>query len=185
MAATSTEARFEEMYREHHARVYAYCRRRTDLSGARDCAAETFLVAWRRIDEIPDGDRSLPWLYGTARRVVANHHRSRSRRSRLARRAAGAGANPADPPETIVVRRERDQEVVDALSRLRPDDRELLCLAVWEEVPREVLAEMYGCSRHAVNQRIHRAGKRLARLLPAAGHIPGETAPDPAQGGPA
>jgi RNA polymerase sigma-70 factor (ECF subfamily) len=179
----SAEARFEAMYREYHRQVYAYFRRRTDLSGARDCAAETFLVAWRRIDDVPEGERALPWLYGTARKVLANHRRSLGRFSRLVQRTSHAGADPPDEPETVVVRREEDQEVIDALARLRPADRELLCLAIWEEVPRETLAEMQGCSTHALNQRIYRAGRRLARLLPPAGHRPDETAPDRAQGG--
>ena len=83
MASTvSADARYRRVFDRYHTEVYAYCRRRTDAQTAADCLAETFLVAWRRIDDIPDGDAALGWLYGVARRVLANefrHHR-RSRR---------------------------------------------------------------------------------------------------------
>jgi RNA polymerase sigma-70 factor (ECF subfamily) len=36
---------------------------------APDVVAETFLVAWRRLDDVPADP--LPWLYGVARRVLA------------------------------------------------------------------------------------------------------------------
>lgn len=177
---TSSEQQFREVYAAHHRRVYAYCRRRTrGPEAAADCAAEVFLVTWRRIAEVPPGERALPWLYAVARRVVANHHRGARRRVRLAERAAGANENPGPGPEAVVIRREEDQEILDALSRLRPADRELLRLAVWEELPHAAIGEILGCSAHAVDQRLYRATRRLARELGTAGHKPVEAVPPP------
>lgn len=66
--------------------VYAYCGRRTDAEAAADCVAETFLVARRRMGDVPDGDAALGWLYGVARRTLANEYRRTRRwRSLLAR----------------------------------------------------------------------------------------------------
>ena len=98
---------------------------------------------------------------------------------RLAEKAAGAAGNPGPGPEAVVVRREEDQEVLDALSRLRPTDRELLRLAVWEELPHAAIGEILGCSAHAVDQRLYRATRRLARELGSAGHRSTETAVPP------
>ena len=56
--------------------------------------AETFLVAWRRLDDVPAD--ALPWLYGVARRVLANQRRSADRGAALERRLAGA-ERPAAP----------------------------------------------------------------------------------------
>lgn len=39
---------------------------------AADAVAETFLVAWRRLPEVPSGEEARPWLYGVARRTLAN-----------------------------------------------------------------------------------------------------------------
>lgn len=182
---TSDEHRFREVYAAYHRHVLAYCRRRTSaIGGARDCAAETFLVAWRRIRDVPPGDRALPWLYAVAQRVVANHHRGARRRARLAEKAAGTSSNPGPGPDAVVVRREEDQELLDALSRLRPVDQELLRLAVWEELPHAAIAETLGCSAHAVDQRLYRATRRLARELGPSGHRPSDrAAPPPSQRG--
>lgn len=177
------EQRFSEIYRSYQGHVYAYFKRRTGLESAQDGTAETFLVAWRRLDRVPDGERALPWLYSVARRVLANQYRSDGRRERLSDRVRSVAHDPPPNPETIVVRRREEQEVLDAVSRLRTDDQELLRLAVWEELPHRLIAEALHCSPHAVDQRIHRAARRLARELKDAGHIPvGGTTPDERKG---
>jgi len=178
-----TERRFERIYQAYHREVYAYFRRRTSPSAAQEGAAETFLLAWRRLDKVPDGDGTLPWLYASARRVLANQRRASRRFARLLARVGGLAAADPPRPENIVLRHEADQEVLNALDLLRPGDRELLRLAVWEEVPHEQLAQMYHCTPHAVSQRIHRATGRLARHLAPSGHRNVDAAPQQAQRG--
>ena len=79
--------RHERLYREHADAVYRYALRR-DPGGAEDLVAEVFLVAWRRLDDVP-AEAELPWLLGVARRAHANQRRSTGRqralRDRLAR----------------------------------------------------------------------------------------------------
>jgi RNA polymerase sigma-70 factor (ECF subfamily) len=173
------ERRFREAYQAHLPSVYAYFKRRTDVQTAQDATAETFLVAWRRIERMPEGDRALPWLYSVARRVLANQYRSQRRRARLAEKVGAVAQEPTPTPETIVMRNRQHEEVLAALARLKPDDQELLRLAVWEELPHRLIAEALSCSRHAVDQRIYRAAKRLAREMQHAEHIHvGGTTPD-------
>ena len=69
--------RFESLFREHHAAVRGYALRRGPPDMAPDVVAETFLVAWRRLDDVPADP--LPWLYGVARRGLANARRSADR----------------------------------------------------------------------------------------------------------
>ena len=57
--AAPSEQRYRSLFDRHHREVYAYCRRRTDAQTAADCFAETFLVAWRRLGDVPDGDAAL------------------------------------------------------------------------------------------------------------------------------
>ena len=77
------------MFDEHHPRVLRYALRRcTSAEAAEDAAAEVFLVAWRRVDEVPPD--SLPWLFATARRVIANQRRG------LAELATGRQSDPRD-----------------------------------------------------------------------------------------
>jgi RNA polymerase sigma-70 factor (ECF subfamily) len=165
----SADRRFRALYDAHGSSVLTYFKRRTESETAQDCAAETFLVAWRRIDEVPPCDEALPWLYGVARRVLANHSRSGSRMGRLMARLAGLRSDSPANPETVVLRRAEEAALVDAVNRLRPNERELLLLATWEELPHAQIGESLGCSAHAIDQRIHRAVRHLARELAATG----------------
>ena len=170
MAPSAQAERFETLYRRYQRPVLAYAMRRADRVEALDIAADTFLVAWRRIDDVPTGDATLPWLYGTARRVLANHRRSATRAGSLRHRVAGASPEPSPTPEAIVVRRAEDQEMLSAIATLRPEDREVLRLTIWEELPRDQVAATLGTSQHAVRQRLYRITKQLARRLRSEPH---------------
>ena len=168
--AGNAEQRYRRLFDRHSREVFAYCRRRTDPDTATDCAAETFLVAWRRLDDIPDGDPALGWLYGVARKVVANEHRRNRRWRRLVSRLRRVDPVPEPTPEVVVVRREQDRAMLTALAELRPRDQELLRLAVWEELSHAEIGELVGCSPQAASQRITRAMGRLGKAFQRLDH---------------
>lgn len=85
--------RFTSLYREHYPAVLAYAARRSDASTAQDVAAHVFLVAWRRLDDVPRA-HVLPWLLRTARLTLGTTARGQRRGERLARRAAVDEATP-------------------------------------------------------------------------------------------
>ncbi|WP_242908059.1 RNA polymerase sigma factor [Actinomadura terrae] len=156
-------ARFEELYEAHLGHVTGYVRRRTgDADDAADVIAETFLVAWRRLDDVPPGDEARFYLYGVARRTLANLHRGQRRRRDLTTRigqqlAADLASAPAPEP---------DRPEIGAAFRALPDgDRELLGLASWEGLDNGQIATVLGVSRNAVRVRLHRARRRFTREL--------------------
>jgi RNA polymerase sigma-70 factor (ECF subfamily) len=156
--------RFEEIYRKHVGAVAAYTLRRASRETAEDVVAETFLVAWRRLDRMPE--EPLPWLYGVARRTLANQRRSAARRDSLAQRLeieAAAGSVT-----------EVDEHLLDGLRGLDRRDREVLMLLAWEGLTPAEAAQVLGCSPVAYRIRLHRARKRLALLLDAATFSVGE-----------
>jgi RNA polymerase sigma-70 factor (ECF subfamily) len=157
--------RFEELYRAYYPAVLSYVRRRTDLpEDAADVIAETFTTAWRRLEDIPAGEGARLWLYGVARRVLANHRRGESRRTALGLRLR---AELTEWAESIT---DQDPSAVRvAFARLSPGDRELLSLVGWEGLRTAEIATVLGCSSGAVRIRLHRARKRLARELGSAG----------------
>jgi RNA polymerase sigma factor (sigma-70 family) len=169
--------RFRVIYEANYHRVLGYALRRASEEDAADVVAETFLVAWRRLDELPDGDGARLWLYGTARRVLANQQRGRRRRDRLSERIR------AKPPQEVASAAPAPElnRAAAAFSRLRPEDREILALVAWEELHAGEVAQVLGCSRNAARIRIHRARQRFARELdrvraslkqdPAPGHV--------------
>jgi RNA polymerase sigma factor (sigma-70 family) len=155
------EVRFRGLYADHGREILAYALRRvSDPEDAADVVAETFLVAWRRADEVPPGEQARLWLYGVARRALANQQRGERRRERLGERLradlAPALAGAPDPP---------DPDVLAALERLQPEDREVLRLSAWEELSPSEVARTLGISAVAARSRLHRARRRLRRAL--------------------
>ena len=102
---TAGDARFVAAYESYYRSVYAYCFRRTAADKVDDAVADVFLVAWRRIGELPEGDQTLPWLYGVAYRVLGHQWRRVSRQRKLDRKLAAVGVETAEPAEDYIVTR--------------------------------------------------------------------------------
>lgn len=152
----AARAEFEALYERHVRAVLAYALRRAATEAdAEDVVADTFAIAWRRADAIPDAP--LPWLYGVARRVLANQRRSGRRRAGLLERLRLHGRPDAE-------RATGEGPAVDALARLGPDDQELLRLVAWEELSHGEIAVVLGITPNAVAIRLHRARKRYAAI---------------------
>jgi len=121
--------------------VRAYALRRAAPEAAQDIVADTFLVAWRRFDDVPED--ALPWLYGIARRVLANQRRSADRSAALERRLAFAGApdGPRDVGENLA-----EAELIRvAMDRLSDRGREALMLVAWHGLSGARAARAAGC----------------------------------------
>jgi len=160
------EDRVALIYEQYAGRVAAYALRRTSRSDAADAVAETFLVAWRRRDDVPDEPNTLPWLYGVTRRVLANQHRTQRRRSRLADRLASEFAMTEvelPPLEEI----EEFRRVAAAINDLSDNDAELLRLTAWEALSPREIATAFGIPPGTARQRLSRARQRLRDHLAA------------------
>jgi RNA polymerase sigma-70 factor (ECF subfamily) len=156
--------------------VWRFARRRC-ASGhdADDTVAETFAVAWRRRADVPVDDARL-WLLGVARRVLANQHRSVRRRAGLRRRVeaiegTGGTGPPLDPADVAAGR--VDATLWRSLAALSADDRDLLIMRAWDQLPVTEMAVLLGCTPNAVSVRLHKARGRLAEALRSHGHHDG------------
>jgi RNA polymerase sigma-70 factor, ECF subfamily len=121
--------RFERCFDQHYVRIFAFAARRVSgREGAEDVVADTFAIAWRRRDRIPE--EPLPWLYAIAANVIANQYRSSHRRhnldERLAR-GASVAAPGIDPADSLGGR----DELAAAMARLEEAEREVLRLVAW------------------------------------------------------
>jgi RNA polymerase sigma-70 factor, ECF subfamily len=163
--SATREARFTRLYEQHHETVRRYVWRR-DPEATDDVVAETFLVAWRRLEDVPE-DGAAAWLIGVARNVRRNVRRSARRQESVSIRLADVvpPLEPADAPR-------EPAGVTEALARLAPRDREVLLLAVWDGLDRPAIAAALGCSKANVSVRLHRARRRFAGALAAHHHDP-------------
>lgn len=150
--------RLESLFRVHAPAVVRYARRRVLPAEVDEVVAETFVVAWRRIDDVPEP--ALAWLLGVARGVSANVTRSARRRDALADRLTAPGEDlDAELDSALSARVEA------ALDLLRPDDRDLLTLLAWDGLTNEQAAQALGIPRGTLAVRLHRARRRMRALL--------------------
>ncbi len=156
------EAAFRVLYDRTRAHLIAYALRRTrNPEDAADVVAEVFLIAWRRLDSVPEDEQALLWLYTTARRVLANSVRRTETRSKVIGRLrlefTGYGAEGQSHEAMLVAR--------DLLGHLSSADREILMLAGWEGLGSADLASVLGCSVTAARIRLHRARSHLRNAV--------------------
>jgi RNA polymerase sigma factor (sigma-70 family) len=167
MTEDERERRYRALYGRARPRLLAYALRRTlSPEDAADVVAETFLIAWRRLDAVPDGEASLLWLYAACRLVIANHSRRAVRRVDLTQRMGAelrtAVCDPFDAGADAML-------AADALRRLSDDDREILMLVGWEGLGSVELACLFSCSPTAARIRLHRARARLTAEMEQVG----------------
>lgn len=155
--------RFGELYHRYYRAVRDYCRRRVANDVVDDAVAEVFLTAWRRLDDVPDGDAALIWLFAVAYRVIGHEWRSTTRRRRLEVRMRGVINRPVSAADESVLDDDEVQLVLDAIARLGDTDAEVLLLVAWEHLEVVDIAAVVGIAPNAVDQRLHRARRNLGR----------------------
>ena len=168
--AAPREARFRAVYDACYTDLLRFVQRRSHPSHAEDVVAEVFLVAWRRLEDMPpvdDGARA--WLFGVARRSLLNSQRGQDRRKALAVRIAASPPVAPVSDDTDVVDRRLD--LAAAWPRLSATDQEALALTVWDGLTAPEAAAVLQISAVAFRLRLSRARRALRQHL----HPPADT----------
>lgn len=159
------EQRFERLYRETAKNLLAFLARRTsNPEDATDLLAETYTIAWRRLDDIPEGTQATLWLFGVARNLlVKSGHRQRSQQGLVHDLTQELARLAAYRPETT------DDGLTDkmqaCLRKLPAKQREILLLTAWEGLKPREIAKITGSTANIVRVRLHHARQQLAREL--------------------
>lgn len=153
-AAADRTARFERLYATTFPEIAGYIRRRCGGAEADDVLAQVFTVAWRRLDHIPSPPQDRLWMFGVARKTLADAERSARRRQRLGVRLATEALVSGQAHRSPDCAAER---VTAALATLRAADREALQLVLWDSLSHAEAAAVLGCSANAFEIRYRRA----------------------------
>jgi RNA polymerase sigma factor (sigma-70 family) len=152
---SDARVRLEGLYREFATDVHAYALRRVADDVAEDIVSDVFVVAWRRLDDVPPN--ALPWLLAVARKTISNYLRGDRRREALRLRLEHEG--------TPTVSAQLAGAALLALASLPEPDREALMLVAWEGLDSRSAASVLGCSPVAFRVRLHRARKKFRQAL--------------------
>ena len=162
----SREARFRALYEATYDDLLRFAQRRVHPTHAEDVAADVFLVAWRRLEDIPDGvGPARPWLFGVARATILNHRRGSRRRDALAVRLADETIGGVESGDDLAASR---LDLAAGWARLSDAEQEAISLTVWEGLSSAEAGVVLGCSATAYRLRLSRARRSLRRHLDAA-----------------
>ena len=132
-----------------------------DRGRAEEIAQDAFVAAYPRLRRLQEGGTALAYL----RRSVVNGARSGFRHARVEKtylRATAAGADapgrrPADSAEAVVIGRDGNARVLDAVNRLPPRQREVVVLRYYADLTEQQIADALGISTGSVKAHAHRA----------------------------
>ena len=162
----SKEARFENLYRSTARDLLAFLTRRAAYrEEATDILAEVYIVAWRRLDEVPTDAGARLWLFGVARRLLLKSNRQLRSHQDIVRGITAELAAGTTHPEP-------DDEFTDrvraSVRKLPTAQREALLLTAWEGLKPREIAKVTNSTANLVRVRLHLARKQLRRELSAA-----------------
>lgn len=154
-----TPEHFNAVYRAQLKELTRFLARRVHESEVEDLAAELFAIAWDKRDSIPEG-LELPWLYKTARYLIANHRRKTANRSRIFALITPPEAAPS--AESLAL---ADLGLGSAWEKLTKNERELISLWSFEGLDAKEIATVLEISPNASAIRLSRAKEKLRNLL--------------------
>jgi RNA polymerase sigma-70 factor (ECF subfamily) len=149
------------LYDTHVDAVGRYATRRVSSSDVQDVVADTFTIAWQKLDALPED--ALPWLFATARNQISNRVRTAGRH----RLRTIEPAQTHEDPATTFEESQLDERIADAINRLTPTERDAFMLIAWDGLSPVRAARAAGCSAVALRVRFHRARRKLAQSINA------------------
>lgn len=186
-APPGREQRFRDLYDAAYVDLLRFVRRRVQPSQpthAEDVVGEVMLVAWRRLDDVPDDlSAARAWLFGVARKTLQNTRRRDDRLDALAVRLAEVRHGAADAgqhPDLVAHLVAHRVDLAAAWPLLSALHQEAIALSVLDGLSAPEAAEVLGISPTAFRLRLSRARRTLRRHVdptPAADHT-GQLASD-------
>jgi RNA polymerase sigma-70 factor, ECF subfamily len=160
------QAAFSALFLHFAPRLKSYLLQRgVDASPAEELAQETMLVVWVKASQFDPGRAAAStWIFTIARNLFVDARRSNIR----GKRGASGLENDLAPPEQPDVRLEageRDYHVSSALDSLSPEQRQVVSMSYFHDLPHAQISESLGVPLGTVKSRLRLAAQRLRTLL--------------------
>jgi len=162
--SNNAEEIFAALYRREHGDVLRFVSRRIGERHAEDVTHETFLIAWRRLADIPKNPSDArAWLFTVARNCLLNESRTGMRQGALAVRIAETARQQVvyAPDEGVIA----NVDLATAWGMLQSREQETLSLTIWDELTSAQAGQVLGISGAAYRVRLLRARATLRQLL--------------------
>ena len=156
--ARRDESSFQQLYEEFAKRVFRYALTLLqDQHLAEEVVQETMITVWSKASTYSGGSRVSTWIFGIARHKAYDILRSEKKGARTT-----GGPIIIDDPAPAV---EREERVLAAINDLPPDQREIVFLTFYENLPYKTIANLLEIPEGTVKSRMYHAKKKLAEAL--------------------
>ena len=169
---------FDQIKAKYEGRIYSLIYRMVnDPDDAQDLTVETFVNAWRHWGRFRGDAQVYTWLYQIAVNNCKNRFKQRDRQrgrevmsldnsietdsGEVTREVADWSA----APERLLMDKELQQKLQEAIDSLEPGYRDVLILAQYEGLPYEEIAKLLGLTEPTVKTRLHRARLKVRQRL--------------------
>jgi RNA polymerase sigma-70 factor (ECF subfamily) len=166
-AATGATGAIGDLYQRHRRRVYSLCLRMTrNVDEAEDLTQEVFIQLLRKIGSFRGDSHFSTWLYRLTVNQVLMHFRRTKRRKEAPDEVEMVHANGRNSTWTTNGFPVVDRMTLNAaLAQLPPGCRAVFVLFSVEGYKHEEIANLFGCSVGNSKSQLHKARKKLKRLL--------------------
>lgn len=152
-------AAFDALVRRYQRAIFGLALRYVgNEADAKDVTQRALVQAFVRVRELRDGRSFRGWVYRIAANLALNLLRARRPEAPLGEEA------PAPAPEPLV-EAEAQRRLRQAVAALPPQQRLVVELRAFEELPFRVVGEIAECSEDAAKVNFHHALKRLRVLM--------------------
>ena len=158
------------LMREHADAIMRYCVTWLGTGLAEEVTQDVFVTAWQGLRTYQPEASLRTWLFGIARHKCQQAYRNRARRQTIAQTFSGeiyarAHAQAPDAPEGRLTQAAEQATLHACLAKLPIEDRILLTLWYWKELPVAEIADIMGKTEAAIRKRLSRAQQRLKELM--------------------
>jgi RNA polymerase sigma-70 factor (ECF subfamily) len=158
------------LMQDHGEAIMQYCLTWLGQGLAEEVTQDVFVAAWQGLPAYRPDATLRTWLFGIARHKCQQAYRNRARRQTIARTFVGeiehrAHREAPDTPDDQLAQAAERVRLHDSLARLPSEDRILLTLWYWKELPVREIAEIMGKTEAALRKRLTRAQRRLKELM--------------------
>ena len=159
------------LFGRHRVAIYRWLFRLVrDEALAEELLSDVFLDVWRKASSFAGRSSVSTWLLAIARHKALSARRRRTH-VELDGELASSFADPADDPELVLQKKDREQLLRHGLARLSPQHSEVIDLAYYHGKSIKEIAEIVGINEATVKSRAFYARRKLAQLVASASAV--------------
>lgn len=138
-----------------------------DEQEAADAAQDAFVRAYRALGSFRPGEPFRPWLMQIVTNQALNRLQSNKRRENMRQRYTQAMTESDDSPsaQKNLERREQNQQLMEAVRRLKPEEQTLITLRYFLELPEAEVAQSLNIPQGTVKSRLSRTLAKLREII--------------------